>query len=480
MVNAGALRKPRSLQEWSALAQFGANLVLLFENPEKSKLYWQKDIDASPDVERFRQIFWREFSEGYRDVVGLCSVVGYTQLSADDVPLVASTYVGRHERNAWLSGLDGSRIVDELSVTSGRGKSIYIIGNNGAGKSLLLKEIAERSAEQRRKTIGIAFGMVDRFTFSKKREGELDFFNYEGARTSANSTKSQHIANDLCRKMLDIHAAPERREALDMALGILDFERRRFLMPLEEASGSTAFDDVAAQTLELSNNAAENDELTREVRLSTMQPAFKLADKGEIAPFLKLSSGEQQMLALTLKIVATAGHGSLILVDEPEISLHVSWQRTLPLLLRRLREHFRCDIVVATHSPLVIASALDKQDICFVARDQRLTEIAINDRHSVERILFTGFETYTENNRQVHERCAAMVSEAIEKANSGQGVQDFVGQLDEELTLMRKTVQASRGQVSAGTVSRHLDLISKARQALRQLVRLSQGDKDGT
>ena len=64
-----------------------------------------------------------------------------------------------------------------------------------------------------------------------------------------------------------------------------------------------------------------------------------------------LSSGQAQVLAL-ITAVRSAKEGSLILVDEPEISLHVDWQERLveqlyaPLTGSRL--------IIATHSPDIV------------------------------------------------------------------------------------------------------------------------------
>lgn len=70
------------------------------------------------------------------------------------------------------------------------------------------------------------------------------------------------------------------------------------------------------------------------------------------------SSGEQQLLSSLFGIVAEAENGSLILIDEPELSLHPEWQtRFLDLLLGVLKPFSGCHIVIATHSPLIAQRA---------------------------------------------------------------------------------------------------------------------------
>ena len=55
---------------------------------------------------------------------------------------------------------------------------------------------------------------------------------------------------------------------------------------------------------------------------------LQLEDGKELRPD-QLSSGEQQMLALAFRILFRSEPGTLILIDEPELSLHVLWQSTL-------------------------------------------------------------------------------------------------------------------------------------------------------
>ncbi|EOV8629476.1 AAA family ATPase [Proteus mirabilis] len=64
-----------------------------------------------------------------------------------------------------------------------------------------------------------------------------------------------------------------------------------------------------------------------------------------------LSSGERHILTF-LSIVIIAGRGrDILLIDEPEISLNIKWQRTLLSLLQELVPETQ--IIVASHSPII-------------------------------------------------------------------------------------------------------------------------------
>lgn len=71
------------------------------------------------------------------------------------------------------------------------------------------------------------------------------------------------------------------------------------------------------------------------------------------------SSGQQQMLCSLFGLLSELTSHSLILIDEPELSLHPSWQMDFLTRLTTILEPFEgCHVIVATHSPLIVQSAL--------------------------------------------------------------------------------------------------------------------------
>lgn len=67
-----------------------------------------------------------------------------------------------------------------------------------------------------------------------------------------------------------------------------------------------------------------------------------------------LSSGEQQEIILLYRLIFNSNKNDYLLIDEPEISLHVSWQRQFLNDLERIIKINNCNIIVATHSPQII------------------------------------------------------------------------------------------------------------------------------
>lgn len=71
----------------------------------------------------------------------------------------------------------------------------------------------------------------------------------------------------------------------------------------------------------------------------------------KLSPY-QLSSGEKQMLVILLTVLLQDNQPGLLLMDEPEVSLHVDWQQRLVNLIRTLNPHVQ--IILTTHSPAVI------------------------------------------------------------------------------------------------------------------------------
>jgi len=80
-------------------------------------------------------------------------------------------------------------------------------------------------------------------------------------------------------------------------------------------------------------------------------------------PVTALSSGEQHELVLLYDLLFKVKPNTLVLIDEPELSLHISWQKAfMEDLLEIIRiAHF--DVLVATHSPYIVG---DRSDLLVV------------------------------------------------------------------------------------------------------------------
>ena len=74
-------------------------------------------------------------------------------------------------------------------------------------------------------------------------------------------------------------------------------------------------------------------------------------DGEELLPY-KLSSGEKQMLVILLTVLVQDKQPCILLMDEPEISLHIEWQQRVIEIIREMNPY--AQIILTTHSPAMI------------------------------------------------------------------------------------------------------------------------------
>lgn len=77
-------------------------------------------------------------------------------------------------------------------------------------------------------------------------------------------------------------------------------------------------------------------------------------DSPKIIPIEKLSSGEQNEMVLIYYLLFKCSEGDIIMIDEPEISLHISWQHHMIDDLNEISKLNNLSLLLATHSPDVI------------------------------------------------------------------------------------------------------------------------------
>jgi AAA15 family ATPase/GTPase len=70
-----------------------------------------------------------------------------------------------------------------------------------------------------------------------------------------------------------------------------------------------------------------------------------------------LSTGEKTLLSKVLYLYFKDYNDKVILIDEPELSLHPSWQNRVLKIYENFAKLNNCQIIIATHSPHIIGSA---------------------------------------------------------------------------------------------------------------------------
>lgn len=74
------------------------------------------------------------------------------------------------------------------------------------------------------------------------------------------------------------------------------------------------------------------------------------SDSGRIIPLHKLSSGEQNLVILYYRLVFETNNETLVLMDEPENSIHVEWLKEMLNDYLEVVNKLKCQMIIATHS----------------------------------------------------------------------------------------------------------------------------------
>jgi hypothetical protein len=131
-----------------------------------------------------------------------------------------------------------------------------------------------------------------------------------------------------------------------------------------------------------------------------------------------MSSGEFAMLSTVLSISAAAGDShTLVLLDEPEMSLHPNWQMTLIDNLDRALKDKSCHLLIATHSHMLV-SDLPMNRSC-VTQLEKNAEVGLcatpitvcTYGWSAEEVLLKVFKTATDRNRYFGERIGKLLEQ---------------------------------------------------------------------
>ncbi len=146
--------------------------------------------------------------------------------------------------------------------------------------------------------------------------------------------------------LLDIQLYNLQRKFLDYQVNI----GNRIIEKLQ------AGDTDAAQQLSTKKKHFQDivDDLFSETgkRIIRTENELRFTQIGEVLLPYQLSSGEKQMLIILLTVLVEDNQPYVLFMDEPEVSLHIEWQKRLLDLCLELNPNVQ--IILTTHSPAVV------------------------------------------------------------------------------------------------------------------------------
>ena len=217
-------------------------------------------------------------------------------------------------------------------------------GSNGQGKSTILNKVVK----------GLAAG------------GEFPSHMLKGVRLDVEPADAKWIRFDVIRSLdspvLDLDTMAHVDTRISSALDFQLFHLQRKYLDYQVNIGNRIIAELqagnpdAAQQLSMQKKRFQDivDDLFSETgkQIVRTENEIRFSQIGETLMPYQLSSGEKQILAILLTVLVEDNQPYVLFMDEPEVSLHIEWQKRLIDLCLELNPNVQ--IILTTHSPAVV------------------------------------------------------------------------------------------------------------------------------
>ncbi|MBR1484494.1 MAG: AAA family ATPase [Prevotella sp.] len=256
-------------------------------------------------------------------------------------------YIKRIEIDSLWSGK--KHIVWELSP-----RVNILSGINGVGKSTILNKVVK----------GLAAG--GEFTSHMLKVVRLDvepqdakWIRYDMIRSlDSNLQQTLSEGEGFIRQALSALAGVGGGSLLDIQL----YNLQRKFLDYQVNIGNRIIAELQAGNAEAAQHLSQKkmrfqdmvDELFSDTgkRIIRTENEIRFTQIGETLLPYQLSSGEKQLLIILLTVLVEDDQPYVLFMDEPEVSLHIEWQKRLIDLVMELNPHVQ--LIMTTHSPAVI------------------------------------------------------------------------------------------------------------------------------
>lgn len=147
------------------------------------------------------------------------------------------------------------------------------------------------------------------------------------------------------------------------------------------------------------------------------------------------SSGELSLICSMIFLATSVEEGALVLIDEPENSLHPSWQREYVGKIFSALGYRNAQIVIASHSPMLVTGAvIERPDLVSVyevksERNRLSVERRKVDSGGIESILWKIFDVVTPENHFISENLVEAIDRYERDQLTKQDVIDLIDKM---------------------------------------------------
>lgn len=280
------------------------------------------------------------------------------------------------------------------------------------------------------KVLAVAYLINDKYIFKRPNTifspitetSSHERYIYLGIRQSTNSAYTSSIDNNIISSLFRLLLRKEYT-TISAILKVLDFDnkirlslkidkRKRRKETVNNYERKNDIDIFVSQNSKidifpLDNNSEDAlSDIVEWHRLNLLSVKLLLSKKEQSFEFTEGSSGEKQLLYTFFSIASNINDGSLVIIDEPEISLHPNWQINYISMLKNLFSNYPgCHFILATHSHYLV-SDLEKDSSSLMVLHKYSDDVEISSElieystyaWSAESVLYNVFNARTSRN----------------------------------------------------------------------------------
>ena len=219
-------------------------------------------------------------------------------------------------------------------------------GVNGVGKSTILNKVVT--------PLIVSHGEIDNENGVKLsvHEDDADTIRFDVIRSFDRPLINAELTSRLDFKIvteLDLQLFTLQRRYLDYQVNL----GNRIIEMLQSGR-----QDAPVLAQQLSENKKQFHDIVDSLFEDTKKTIIRTENEirfmqmGETLMPYQLSSGEKQMLVILLTVLVEDHQPYVLFMDEPEVSLHIEWQKRLINIIMQLNPNVQ--VILTTHSPAVI------------------------------------------------------------------------------------------------------------------------------
>ncbi len=228
-----------------------------------------------------------------------------------------------------------------------------LVGTNGSGKSTFLRIINNavcgntKEISKQIDSAEIRLGSGEKIEYARKKKEiellsfsriEADYINIFDTPVTTKSGKSSlfHALDSIIyQRLKDVKSFTDyRMKILNPENDLQEIKRRIELL----FSVIDRFFEISGKRIGITGDN---------------KIIFRFSDNDNVIEPEQLSSGEKHLLIIFFRVFLMEDKPYLLLMDEPELSLHIEWQNKLIEAIKTLNPN--CQIILTTHSPSIFA-----------------------------------------------------------------------------------------------------------------------------